>query len=118
MLSQLSSEQCGLRILVLINFLTKKNWLSVEELLISFLLRMNEMQGIRDIPAEVPSTWISQNTWETEGNRLVFEATSKELPKQCKQNPSSFVKFPIVLYGAHEIFFDNSRSIVFGNPDM
>jgi signal transduction histidine kinase len=90
----------------------------LEQLLLSVLLMLNKVQGISDVPASVPSSWVSENVWKQTGSGITFEASSTELASQCRQNPKGFVKFPLVLYGAHEITFDNGRPLLFGHPDM
>ena len=90
----------------------------MEELLLSILLTLNKWQDIKDVPAEVPGEWVSENSWANTPNGIVFEASSDSIANECKENPNGFLQFPVVLYGAQEITLDGTRTIRFGHPKM
>lgn len=92
----------------------------MEEALLSFLLWLNKIEDIRDVPAEVPTSWQSSNQWTQPGPKgpIVLEANSSAILDQCRQEPSSYIQFPAVLYGAQEIFIDGVRLVMFGDPTM
>ncbi len=76
------------------------------------------MQGISDVPSVKAMGWESKGQWTSSLNALTFEATSKSIVEDCKKNPDGFVRFPVVPYGAHEIFIDGKKSLSFGDPSM
>ncbi len=91
----------------------------MEAALLSFLLWLNKIEDIRDVPAEVPSSWISKNEWHQASNgQIIFEGQTASLLEQCKQSPASYIQFPAILYGAQEIFIDGAKVIQFGDPSM
>lgn len=90
----------------------------MEAALLSFLMWMNRVQGIHDVPAEVPAGWVGAREWQQSPKGLVIEASSKSIVEECKKFPQGYIKFPVVLYGAHEVWLDGKKSQHFGDPTM
>ncbi|MGE4132242.1 MAG: ATP-binding protein [Bdellovibrionales bacterium] len=91
----------------------------MEHLLLSFLLWLNKVEGINDVPTEVPSTWESANAWsESAPGVWSLRAESSALVEECQKSPDSFIQFPAVLYGAQEIYQNGILLLKFGDPTM
>lgn len=91
----------------------------MEEALLSFLLWLNKIEDIRDLPREAPSAWQGDLRWSIPpGGQPKFAIKSAEIPSQCQSRPESYVKFPAVLYGAQQIFVDGKEFLRFGDPTM
>jgi signal transduction histidine kinase len=70
----------------------------------SVLLGLSAVLGVPNTPEE-PLHW-SKADWYTEPSTrfLVYESQSHKMAELCKQDSASFIHFPRVIHGAHELW--------------
>lgn len=91
----------------------------MEEALLSFLLWLNKIEDIRDLPREAPSAWVGELRWNFPSQgQPHFTVASTDIVRECQSRPEAHVKFPAVLYGAQRILVDGKEFLQFGDPTM
>jgi signal transduction histidine kinase len=85
----------------------------------SFLLSTTQMFGVGPMPKEAPVEWkVERRFVLNEGEHPQVEMSSETIVEKCNENPAGFVKFPVLLYGAHEIYSDGHLLEKFGDPSF
>jgi hypothetical protein len=85
----------------------------------SFLLSTTQMFGVGPLPNTPSNDWQVVQNFQIDGTEHpVLEMKSQEIAKLCNENPASFIKFPVLLYGAHEIYADGLLLERFGDPSF
>ena len=59
------------------------------------------------------SSWTIESNWDFNLTHPQFKASSVDAVNKCRLNPDSLLSFPVLLYGAHEIFLDNKSILKF-----
>jgi signal transduction histidine kinase len=89
--------------------------MSFEPLAVGALLWLSTLLGISPYP-QGDSEWRLLKAWQDESGYSVFEATTQTIPTECRAHPTAFIKFPMVIHGAHEIFADGNLIEKSGDP--
>jgi signal transduction histidine kinase len=66
-------------------------------------------------PSESSVAWTIVQPWTPKGEAFVFEARSKKIILDCQLAPGSYIYFPNVTQGVHEVFLDGK--LIFKNGD-
>lgn len=62
------------------------------------------------------SSWTIESNWDFNLTHPQFKASSVDAVNKCRLNPDSLLSFPVLLYGAQEIFLDNKSILKYGDP--
>jgi signal transduction histidine kinase len=89
--------------------------MSFEPLAVGALLWLSSLLGINPYP-QGDSEWRLLKAWQDESGYSVFEASTQALPAECRTHPKAFIKFPMVIHGAHQIFADGNLIEKSGDP--
>lgn len=91
----------------------------VAEIFLQALLWLNQLQSISPLPQKDSTAWVGNKNWtKIDNNQSVFEARSTEIADLCHRQPEHFVKFPLVPYGAQELYIDGILARRLGSIDM
>jgi signal transduction histidine kinase len=95
--------------------------MGLSELSVSLLLALSSFLGVHSYPESHPG-WTITKAWVVAnpdgGEKVSFEASSEELPRACRERPESYVRFPMVIHGAHEILGDGLVLEKTGDPSF
>lgn len=96
--------------------------MGLQGLAVSTLLGISSLLGVKAVPP-VPSTWQVTQNWEQvspsdPNSALHFEAESTAVVAECKTNPNSYLVFPAVVHGSHEVLLDGHNILTFGDPSF
>ena len=89
--------------------------MSLEAFATLILLGISSILGVTNTPSDTGSLWKTSSPWIKKGEFYAFEAKSSELPRYCKLHPESYLQFPSVIQGAHEVYLDNLLIESFGD---
>jgi signal transduction histidine kinase len=92
--------------------------MNLAEFAVSVLLGLTSLLGVKAIPSDsgIEQHWQVQETWHLRDGVYVLEASSTTLPHRCNSDASTFIEFPVVIHGAHEVFLDGKKIASFGDP--
>jgi signal transduction histidine kinase len=88
----------------------------LQSISIAFLMGMSSVLGISPVPLGTEGDWRVTKEWKAEGSAHQFEAQSSEVVAACQKDPGHYLKFPIVIHAAHELFLDGRLIHSFGDP--
>lgn len=83
-----------------------------------FLMGMSSILGVSSTPVVSDGVWKIDKEWHSSGDSQFFQASSTKLAEVCQNNPTSYIKFPVIIHGAHELLQNGSIFYKFGDPSF
>lgn len=71
-----------------------------------------------DAHAILSSDWLINKDWESVNKFYLLEIESQKIVDSCRSSPDSYIKFPVIIQGAHQILLDGKMIKKFGEPDF
>lgn len=89
----------------------------MELLAIHFFTLIFNLFGVQSVPADFTQHWVIEKNWETVGNHILFQATSKDLGSYCATHPNEDLVFPQVVHSSQVVRVDGVPIATLGRPD-
>lgn len=92
----------------------------LNEWAVKILLALSGLLGVTTTPVSTSERWTLVSDWtpNQNGHGVWIEFKSNSIPNMCAQNLDSYLVFPVVVHGAHELFLDGRLIHSFGKPDF
>ncbi len=74
---------------------------------VAILMGLSALLGVASDPRpQLGTAWQVAQAFDPQGEHWVLDATSRELPAQCRARPTAWLRLPWVVHGAQEVFGD------------
>lgn len=91
----------------------------MNEIAVTILLFLSSLLGVENYPKDVKHDWEITKVWEEDSQGYFnFVASNNNLIRQCKNNPSHYIKFPSTIHSSSQVIVNGQIIAITSSPDF